>query len=88
MPRGQVLVLFAGGFIVICLMAALVFDVGQNLLDRRTEQNAADAAALAGARYVIDAGYSYHGGCASAPGGMPAVTAACDVAARTDIWTA
>ena len=60
--RGQILVLFAGGFITICLIAALVFDVGQNLLDRRSEQNASDAAALAGARYVIGAAYTYHGG--------------------------
>ena len=55
--RGQILVIFAGGFLMICLIAALVFDVGQNLLDRRTEQNAADAAALAGARYFPAAGY-------------------------------
>ena len=38
--RGQILVIFAGGFLLICLIAALVFDVGQNLLDRRAEQNA------------------------------------------------
>jgi len=42
----------AGGMITIMLIAALVFDVGQNLLDRRTQQNAADAAALAGARFL------------------------------------
>jgi hypothetical protein len=78
--RGQILVIFAGGLILILLVAAIVFDVGQNLLDRRTEQNAADAAALAGARH-LPAGYSYHGGCAAAGGSMPAVTAACDVAA-------
>ena len=78
--RGQVLVLFAGGLVLILAIAALVFDMGQNLLDRRTEQNVSDAAALAGARYVHGAGYVYHGGCASAPGGMPAVNAACQVA--------
>lgn len=78
---GQVLVLFAGGVLVILLIAALVFDVGQNLVDRRTAQNASDAAALAGARYLPSAIYIYHGGCASAPGGMPAVQAACAVAA-------
>lgn len=50
--RGQVLPLLAGGLIAIILIAALVFDVGQNLLDRRTEQNASDAAALAGAQYL------------------------------------
>jgi Flp pilus assembly protein TadG len=78
--RGQILVLFAGGLVLIFLVSALVFDVGQNLLDRRTEQNAADAAALAGARH-LPAGYTYHGACAAAPSSMPAVTTACDVAA-------
>jgi hypothetical protein len=52
--RGQVLPLFVGGLFAIIAIAALVFDVGQNLLDRRTEQNAADAAALAGARYLTE----------------------------------
>lgn len=78
--RGQVIVIFAGGLILMLIIAALVFDVGQNLLDRRTEQNVSDAAALAGARYVHGATYVYHGGCASAPNTMPAVNAACDVA--------
>ena len=72
--------MFAGGLVLFLAIAALVFDVGQNLLDRRTEQNVSDAAALAGARYVHGAGYTYHGGCAAAPGGMPAVSAACAVA--------
>jgi hypothetical protein len=80
--RGQILVIFAGGLILLLLMAALVFDVGQNLLDRRTEQNVADAAALAGARF-LPAAYTYHGGCASAPSSMPAVTTACDVASTS-----
>ena len=35
------------------LVAALAFDVGMMLVERRDEQNAADAAALAGARYVL-----------------------------------
>jgi hypothetical protein len=78
--RGQVLVLFAGAFVVILAIAALVFDLGQDLLDRRTEQNVSDAAALAGARYVHLADYTYHGRCASAPSGMPAIKAACDLA--------
>ncbi len=79
--RGQVLVLFVGALIVIFAIAALVFDVGQNLLDRRAQQNAADAAALAGARYVIGATYTYHDRCSGASPSMPAVRAACDVAA-------
>lgn len=59
--RGQVLPLMAGGLVAIILIVALVFDVGQNLLDRRAEQDASDAAALAGARYLTDAG------CATSP---------------------
>src|SRR4029078_11217586 len=51
--RGQILVLFAGGLIALLLIAALAFDVGMMLVERRDEQNAADAAALAGARYVL-----------------------------------
>ena len=78
--RGQILVIFAVAFIVVLAIAALVFDVGQNLLDRRTEQNVSDAAALAGARYVHTATSVYHGGCAAAPAGMPAVNAACQLA--------
>jgi Putative Flp pilus-assembly TadE/G-like len=51
--RGQVLVLFAGGLVGLLLVAALAFDVGMMLVERRDEQNAADAAALAGARHVL-----------------------------------
>lgn len=64
------------------MVAALVFDVGQNLLDRRAEQNASDAAALAGARYVKDAAYAFHGNCSTPHAGLPAIEAACDVAAE------
>jgi hypothetical protein len=35
-------------------IAALAFDAGMMLLERRDQQNAADAAALAGARYLIE----------------------------------
>lgn len=80
--RGQILVMFAGGLVAILAIAALVFDVGQNLLDRRAEQNASDAAALAGARYVIGAAYTFHGGCSTPHSGLPAVAAACEVAAE------
>ena len=54
-PRedGQILVLFAGGLVALLLIAALAFDVGMILVERRDQQNAADAAALAGARYVL-----------------------------------
>jgi hypothetical protein len=52
--RGQVLVLFAGALLTILIVAALAFDVGMMLVERRDQQDAADAAALAGARYVLD----------------------------------
>jgi hypothetical protein len=39
--------------IALLIIAALAFDVGMMLVERRDEQNAADAAALAGARYVL-----------------------------------
>jgi hypothetical protein len=53
MERGQVLVLFAGGIVALLIIAAAAFDIGMMLVERRDEQNAADAAALAGARYVV-----------------------------------
>lgn len=80
--RGQVLVLFAGSLLVIFLVGALAFDVGMTLLERRDQQNAADAAALAGARYVQGAA-TFNGSCA-APGGNAAVVAACEVALAND----
>lgn len=52
--HGQVLVLFAGGVLVLLVVAALAFDVGMMLVERRDQQDAADAAALAGARYLFD----------------------------------
>jgi hypothetical protein len=50
-----VLVLFAGGVLLLLIVAALAFDAGMVFLERRDGQNAADAAALAGARYIFDA---------------------------------
>lgn len=78
--RGQVLVLMAGGMVAILLIAALVFDVGQNLLDRRNQQNAADAAALAGARFLALPACKPVGGVQ--PPCPEAVAAALDVATR------
>lgn len=51
--RGQVVVLFALALSTIILIAALAFDAGQMILERRDQQNGADAAALAGARYLV-----------------------------------
>jgi hypothetical protein len=65
---------------VLFLVAALAFDLGMTLLERRDQQNAADAAALAGARYV---GPAYSGSCAAA-GGHEAAAAACRVAVAND----
>lgn len=85
--RGQVLVLFAGGIVALLIIAALAFDVGMMLIERRDQQNAADSAALAGARYVLGATYTYADTCSAAPAGvmsnpstMPAVKAACQLA--------
>jgi hypothetical protein len=50
--RGQVLAIFAGAASVIMLIAALAFDTGTVLVEKRDQQNAADAAALAGARFL------------------------------------
>jgi hypothetical protein len=55
--RGQILIIFAVALIVILGVGALVFDGGTMLLEKRTQQNAADASALGGARYLpIDTG--------------------------------
>lgn len=81
--RGQVIVIFAGALVFILAVAALVFDVGQNLLDRRTQQNVSDAAALAGAKYIQSAGNDYHGFCSGVSATKPAATAACDLAAES-----
>jgi hypothetical protein len=53
---GQVIVLFAGALLTLMAIAALAFDVGQTLLDKRTQQDVADASALAGAKYLVEAG--------------------------------
>ena len=52
--RGQTIVIFALALLALMSFAALAFDVGQMLIDRRSQQDAADAAALAGARFLVD----------------------------------
>lgn len=54
--RGQVLVLFALGLVVILAAAGIAFDAGRFLMERRSLQNAADAAALAAANSLIRGG--------------------------------
>jgi hypothetical protein len=50
--HGQILIIFAFSLLVIFGVAALVFDGGSMLLEKRAQQNAGDAAALAGARFL------------------------------------
>lgn len=52
--RGQALVVFALILVGLMLAGALALDVGFIMLERRDEQNAADAAALAGVRLLPD----------------------------------
>ncbi|HET6381285.1 MAG TPA: pilus assembly protein TadG-related protein [candidate division Zixibacteria bacterium] len=51
-PRGQVIVLFAVTLTLIVFAVGLVVDGGMGLAQRRGAQNAADFAALAGARII------------------------------------
>jgi hypothetical protein len=52
--KGQVLVIFGLSLFTIIVIAALAFDTGMMLLERRDQQNASDAASLAGARHLPD----------------------------------
>lgn len=70
----------AGGLVALVLVVALVYDIGQNLLDRRTQQDGADAAALAGARYLALPSCEPVGGVQ--PPCPEAMAAAIDVATR------
>ncbi len=50
--RGQILVIFAGGLVLLIAIAALVIDLGFVFMVRRAEQNAADPGAIAAARFI------------------------------------
>lgn len=76
---GQTIVLFALSLALLLSMAALAFDVGQVLLSKRSQQDVADAAALAGARYVA-ASTCKTSPSLSNPACAPAVSAALEVA--------
>jgi hypothetical protein len=52
--HGQMLVMFAAALAAICLGVGLVIDGGYGLAQRRATQNAADFAALAGARIIAE----------------------------------
>ena len=51
---GQILALFAGGVIVLILIAGLVIDGGNVFLQRRDAQNAADIGSMAGTKRIAD----------------------------------
>lgn len=52
--RGQILIIVAAGMVVLLGIAALVIDIGFSWMLRRQEQNAADPAAIAAARWLKD----------------------------------
>jgi len=52
--RGQILVVVAAGLVVLLAIAALVVDLGFSWMLHRQEQNAADPAAIAAARWLKD----------------------------------
>ena len=54
--RGQVLVIFALGLVALLGAAGIAFDAGRFLMERRSLQNAADAAVLAAANSLIRGG--------------------------------
>ena len=68
--RGQILVIFALGLVVMIGMVGLVLDGGGAFAQRRSEQNAVDLAALAGANAYLNT-----------PGTVAARTAAAQAAA-------
>jgi Flp pilus assembly protein TadG len=51
--RGQALVIFAIGVVVLLILAALAIDAGNAYTAKREAQNAADAAAMAGTRQML-----------------------------------
>jgi len=83
--RGQVLIIFAGGLVALMAVAALVIDLGFVFVARREEQNIADPAAIAAARYIRATGGTYNDMVAAACKtahlnglfGGPSSTAAC-----------
>lgn len=64
---GQALVLFAFLVMTMLFMAALLFDGAQAIVGRRVLQNAADAAALAGANVLRVGGDGCSGGTSTTP---------------------
>lgn len=76
--RGQVMVIFAAAFVVICMMLGLLFDGARGLTMRRQLQDTSDAAALAAANVIQ--GISPRG-CSATGGQTPGAPQASVVAA-------
>ena len=74
--RGQILIVFAGGLVALMAIAALVIDLGFVFVTRREEQNIADPAAIAAARFIRSTGGTY----------ADMVDAACSVAHRNGLY--
>ena len=53
-PRGQILVIVAGGLVILLLAVGLVIDTGLSFVMRRDAQNVADLASLAGTKVIAD----------------------------------
>ena len=53
-PRGQILVIVAGGLVILLLAVGLVIDTGLSFIVRRDAQNIGDLASLAGTKVVAD----------------------------------
>ena len=53
-PRGQILVIVAGGLVILMLAVGLVIDTGLSFVVRRDAQNIGDLASLAGTKVVAD----------------------------------
>jgi len=76
--RGQVMIIFAVAFVVICMMLGLLFDGARGLTMRRQLQDTSDAAALAAVNLIQ--GISPHG-CSASGGATPGAPQASVVAA-------
>jgi Putative Flp pilus-assembly TadE/G-like len=51
---GQILIMVSGGLLVLLLVAGLVIDLGLGFRERRSLQNTADLAAMAGTKVIAD----------------------------------
>lgn len=82
--RGQILVIFAGGLVLLMAISALVIDLGFVFMLRRHEQNAADPGAIAAARFIptADTGQMRTAACfyARQNGFFPDPNTTCDTA--------